>query len=116
MSGKPLKGSRVLCLGVAYKPGVDDLRESPSLDVADRLVSRGAHVAFHDPLVPQVELRGAELRSEPLTEDVLDRQDCVVILTAHPGLDLRKVIGRAALVFDARGVTAGIDSPNVVRL
>jgi UDP-N-acetyl-D-glucosamine dehydrogenase len=115
-AGKPLKGSKVLCIGVAYKPGVDDLRESPSLDVADRLADRGADVAYHDPLVPLVELRGTELRSEPLSDEVLERQDCVVILTAHPGLDLRMIIGRAPLVFDARGVTAGIDASNVVRL
>ncbi|MFL5798044.1 MAG: nucleotide sugar dehydrogenase [Actinomycetota bacterium] len=115
-AGKPLKGSRLLCIGVAYKPGVDDLRESPSLEVAERLAGRGARVAYHDPLVPRVELAGEERRSEWLTEEVLEGQDCVVILTAHPGLDVRMVVRHAPLVFDARGITAGLDAPNVVRL
>jgi len=115
-AGKPLKGSRVLCIGVAYKPGVDDLRESPALEVLDRLARRGAVVSYHDPLVRQVELRDSFHDSRGLTEETLEEQDCVVVLTAHPGLDVRMVIRCATLVFDARGVTAGIDAPNVVRL
>jgi UDP-N-acetyl-D-glucosamine dehydrogenase len=115
-AGKPLKGSRVLCIGVAYKPGVDDLRESPALEVLDRLTKRGASVSYHDPLVAQVELRDSRLHSERMTENLLEQQDCVVVLTAHPGLDVRMLVRCAQLVFDARGVTAGIDAPNVVRL
>jgi len=115
-AGKPLKGSRVFCIGVAYKPGVDDLRESPALEVLDRLARRGAAVSYHDPLVAHVGLRESQLDSRPLTEEVLEDQDCVVVLTAHPGLDVRMVVRCAALVFDARGVTAGMDAPNVVRL
>jgi UDP-N-acetyl-D-glucosamine dehydrogenase len=115
-AGKPLKGSRVLCLGVAYKPGVDDLRESPALEVLDRLVHKGATVSYHDPFVPRVELREEELDSLPLSDRLLKEQDCVVVLTAHPGLDVRMVVRCAALVFDARGVTAGMDAANVIRL
>ncbi len=62
-AGKPLKGSRVFCIGVAYKPGVDDLRESPALEVLDRLARRGATVSYHDPLVAHVELRELQLDS-----------------------------------------------------
>jgi len=115
-AGKPLNGSRVLCVGVAYKPGVDDLRESPALEVLDRLMRRGADVTYHDPLVTTVELRDVTLDSQRLTESLLEDQDCVVVLTAHPGLDVRMVVRCAKLVFDARGITAGIDAPNIVRL
>jgi UDP-N-acetyl-D-glucosamine dehydrogenase len=115
-AGKPLRGSRVLCLGVTYKPGVDDLRESPSLQVAELLSAAGADVAYHDPMVPRVDLDGRERRSEWLTEELLERQDCVVILTAHPGMDVRMVVRHAPLVFDTRGITAGMDAQNVVRL
>jgi UDP-N-acetyl-D-glucosamine dehydrogenase len=115
-AGKPVKGSRVLCIGVAYKPGVDDLRESPALEVLDRLVRKGASISYHDPLVPRVDLRESELESRELTDDLLKEQDCVVVLTAHPGLDVRMLVRWAPLVFDARGVTAGIDAANVIRL
>ncbi|MGH2679031.1 MAG: nucleotide sugar dehydrogenase, partial [Actinomycetota bacterium] len=83
-AGKPLRGSRVLALGVTYKPGVDDQRGSPSLMVMERLAAKGAEVAYHDPFIPTLRLEGTELASLPLTAEVLARQDCVAILTAHP--------------------------------
>lgn len=115
-AGKPLKGSRILAVGVAYKPGVDDRRESPSLAVIERLLRKGADVAFHDPFVPQISSNGDELRSVDLDDDVVAEQDCVLILTQHPGIDWRALTNVARLVFDTRGVTAGFDAPNVVRL
>jgi len=115
-AGKPIRGSRVLVIGVSYKAGVDDRRESPSLAVMERLVGSGAVVSYHDPFVPRLELAGSDLASQPLSEEVLAEQDCVAVLTAHPGIDYRAVVGAAPLVFDARGVTVGIDAPNVVRL
>ncbi|MEX0754612.1 MAG: nucleotide sugar dehydrogenase [Actinomycetota bacterium] len=115
-AGKPLKGSRILAIGVAYKPGVDDRRESPSLAVIERLLRKGADVAFHDPFVPQISSNGDELRSVDLDDDVVAEQDCVLILTQHPGIDWRALTNVARLVFDTRGVTAGFDAPNVVRL
>jgi UDP-N-acetyl-D-glucosamine dehydrogenase len=115
-AGKPIRGSRILAIGVAYKSGVNDLRESPPLAVIQKLAAKGAHVSYHDPFVPELELGGSTLRSEDLTEEVVGTQDCVVILTAHPGIDYRQVARSAALVFDARGVTSGFEAPNVVRL
>jgi UDP-N-acetyl-D-glucosamine dehydrogenase len=115
-SGKAVKGSRVLCVGVAYKAGVNDLRESPALIVAERLASRGAVVSYHDPFVPTVKIRGRELESTPLEDEVLESLDCVAILTPHPGVDVRMLVRSSQLVFDARGVTAGLDARNVVRL
>lgn len=114
--GKPIRGSRILALGVSYKPGVDDQRESPALAVMSRLVRKGAALSYHDPFVRAVEVDGGELASQPLTEAVLAAQDCVVILTAHPGIDYRYLVRTSPLVFDSRGVTIGMDAPNVVRL
>jgi nucleotide sugar dehydrogenase len=115
-AGKPIRGSRVLAIGVTYKPGVDDQRGSPSLAVIERLRAKGAEVAYHDPFVPTLELDGASLASQPLTDEVLGAQDVVAILTAHPTVDHAAVARAAALVFDARGATLGLDAPNVVRL
>jgi UDP-N-acetyl-D-glucosamine dehydrogenase len=115
-AGKALKGSRILCVGLAYKAGVNDLRESPAMIVAERLLSSGAVVAYHDPFVPEVSIHGRRLESAPLTPEELESQDCVAILTPHPGLDVTMVVRSSQLVFDSRGVTAGLDARNVVRL
>jgi UDP-N-acetyl-D-glucosamine dehydrogenase len=115
-AGKPIRGSKILAVGLAYKPGVDDLRASPSLSVVERLVARGGQVAYHDPYVPSVCVREQELASVPLTEEVISQQDCVALLTAHPNLDVRYLVNHATMLFDARGATSGIEAPNIVRL
>ena len=115
-AGKPIKSSAVLGVGVAFKPGVDDLRESPSLLVLDRLARRGAEVSFHDSFVPSCEIDGEVRESVALDADTVARQDIVVLLTPHSDVDVHALVNTAALVFDARGVTVGIDAPNVVRL
>jgi len=115
-AGKPVNGSKLLAIGVAYKPGVDDRRESPALAVLERLARKGAVVAFHDPLVDELTIEGTTLPSVALEEPVVAEQDCVLILTAHPGIDYPALVRTARLVFDTRGVTTGIDAPNVVRL
>jgi UDP-N-acetyl-D-glucosamine dehydrogenase len=106
---KPVKGSRVAIVGVSYKPGVGDLRESPALKILRLLREGGAEVSYHDDFVP--ELPDFGLRSE-WPEDA----DCVAIVTAHPGLDLQRLVEEAPLVVDFRGVTRGIEAPNLVRL
>jgi UDP-N-acetyl-D-glucosamine dehydrogenase len=111
--GKPVNGSRILLLGVSYKPGVGDLRESPALKIIKLLGARGADLAYHDPHVPS--LREPPLESVPF-EPELEAADLVVIVTAHPELDYRRVASDARLVLDFRGVTRGIDSGNLVRL
>jgi nucleotide sugar dehydrogenase len=115
-AGKPIKGSKVLGVGVAFKPGVDDLRESPSLMVLDRLARRGAEVSYHDRFVPRCEIDGEERLSVPLDVAVVGSQDIVLLLTPHAGIDVHALVNTAAMVFDTRGVTVGIDAPNVVRL
>jgi UDP-N-acetyl-D-glucosamine dehydrogenase len=106
---KPVRGSRVAIVGVSYKPGVGDLRESPALRIMRLLREQGADLSYHDDYVP--ELPDLGLRSE-WPEDA----DCVVIVTAHPGLDVERLVREAALVVDFRGVTRGIEAPNLVRL
>jgi UDP-N-acetyl-D-glucosamine dehydrogenase len=112
-AGKPVNGSRVLLLGVAYKAGVGDLRESPALKIARLLRELGADLAYHDPHVP--ELSDLGLSSVSL-EDELERCDVACIVTAHPELDPREVVALAPLVVDFRGVTQGIEAANLVRL
>jgi UDP-N-acetyl-D-glucosamine dehydrogenase len=106
---KPVKGSRVAIVGVSYKPGVGDLRESPALRIIRLLREQGAEVTYFDEFVP--ELSDLGLRSE-WPEDA----DCVVIVTAHPGLDAERLVRESPLVVDFRGVTRGIEAPNLVRL
>jgi UDP-N-acetyl-D-glucosamine dehydrogenase len=109
--GRSLKGGRVLVLGVAYKPDVDDCRESPAVELMELLQDRGASVAYHDPHVPALPpLRGHAIRLEsvPLTPDVLAAQDCVLIATDHSSFDWDFIVPHATLVVDTRGVTRGI--------
>jgi UDP-N-acetyl-D-glucosamine dehydrogenase len=113
--GKPVRGSRVLGIGVTYKPDVNDVRESPAVAVLERLASSGARVGYHDPFVPTLGLAGRLARSRPLSEGVLEAQDCVVVLTAHSAIDFDEVVRHAPLVFDTRGVTRGTRK-NVIRL
>jgi nucleotide sugar dehydrogenase len=114
--GKPVNGSSVLGLGVAFKPGVDDLRGSPSVAVLERLAGRGATISYHDPYVPEIEIAGTRLTSVGLDTATVAAADAVVILTAHPQIDVAAVVQAASLVFDARGVTVGISDPHVERL
>ncbi|MFA6030539.1 MAG: nucleotide sugar dehydrogenase [Elusimicrobiota bacterium] len=113
---KALKSSAILVLGAAYKPGIEDYRESPSLDVMDLLLQAGAKVRYHDRFVPRLEVRGRTLRSVPLTDAALRSAACVVILTAHAGIDYKNVVRRARRVFDARNATRGLISKNLQRL
>jgi UDP-N-acetyl-D-glucosamine dehydrogenase len=114
--GKPIKGSKVLALGISYKSGVDDVRESPALAVVERLVRAGARCSYHDPLVAAAPILGGAVGPLALQPANLRAQDCVAILTAHPSVDYEAVVRHAKLVFDARGVTHGLDAPNVVLL
>ena len=111
--GKPMKDSKVLLLGVSYKVGVGDIRESPALTIAKSLLDLGAEVSYHDPHVPHVADLG--LDSVDLDE-ALAAADVAAVITAHPELDYREVVEKAPLVVDFRGVTRGIEAANVVRL
>jgi len=110
---KPVNGSRVLILGVSYKGGVGDTRESPALKIIGRLQDLGADVSYHDSFVP--ELRGHELTSVDL-EQGLREVDLVAIVTAHPDVDYEQVVATAPLTIDFRGVTRSIEADNLLRL
>ncbi len=112
-AGKPVNGSRILLLGVSYKAGVGDTRESPALKIARRLRELGGEVSYHDPHV--AELAELGLSSVDLVE-ALGAADAVAIVTAHPELDYAKIVSAAQLVVDFRGVTRGIEATNLVRL
>jgi UDP-N-acetyl-D-glucosamine dehydrogenase len=103
-AGKPVRGSRVLVLGVSYKAGVGDIRESPALKIIRLLRERGADVSYHDPHVPEL---ADGLRSTPLPA-AADNVDLALIVTAHPSIDHRDIIERAQLTLDLRGVTRDV--------
>ena len=113
---KPLKGARVLVLGVAYKPDIGDVRESPSLRVMQALARRGAKLAFHDPFVDTVTVDGRRLARTELTARAVAKADVVALLTPHSGYDLEWLVGAATLLFDARNALGPGRGPNLVRL
>jgi UDP-N-acetyl-D-glucosamine dehydrogenase len=110
---KSVKGSKVLLLGVSYKAGVGDIRESPSLEIVGLLRDLGADVSYHDPFAPELSEHG--LRSVDL-EEGLRAADLVAIVTAHPGIDYGAVVATAPLTIDFRGVTREIDAPSLIQL
>jgi UDP-N-acetyl-D-glucosamine dehydrogenase len=118
--GKPLKGSKVLILGVAYKPDIDDMRESPALDVLALLQGKGADVKFHDPYVSRVhhEHDGWEMESVPDLFEALAQADCVVIITNHTVYDYPAILEASHLIVDTRNAlgAVGRNHPKVVRL
>ncbi len=110
-SGKALKGSRVLVMGIAYKRDVDDMRESPAIRVIELLQERGAVVAYHDPYVPSVpKMRAHEvhLSSVPFTPEELRRHDAAVIVTDHTAVDYQSLVDHVPLVVDSRRATARV--------
>jgi UDP-N-acetyl-D-glucosamine dehydrogenase len=124
---KALKGSRVLLLGVAYKRDINDVRESPALSIIDRLRAKGADVRYHDPFVAELrfddahtEGSGEPLRSVVLTDEELQRADCVVIVTDHSQIDYKRVTRLAPLIIDTRNALNGElrrdSSARVIRL
>jgi UDP-N-acetyl-D-glucosamine dehydrogenase len=112
-AGLPVKGARIAVLGVSYKPGVGDIRDSPALKIITLLRDLGADIRYHDPHVPA--LAEFALLNTPL-EDALEDADLALIVTAHPSVDHDLVARRARLVVDLRGVTRASRAGNVVRL
>jgi len=106
-----LNGARILALGVAYKRGVGDTRESPALEVLDRLRERGAELAYADPYVPSIVVGGNTLKAVEPSDEEIGAADCVLILTDHPEFDYRRVVEVARLVVDTRHATRGIAAP-----
>ncbi len=114
-AGKPVRGSRVHLVGVAYKRNVADTRESPALDIAALIVQRGGLVSFSDPLVPAIRAGKVELQRRPMVESARSC-DIAVILADHSGVDYRALLRAAPLVLDTRNALDGATSENLVRL
>jgi UDP-N-acetyl-D-glucosamine dehydrogenase len=117
--GKPIKGSRVCLLGVAYKKNVDDPRESPAFEILELLEKRGAFVSYNDPHIPRLPaMRHHQIRleSEPLTEAFLGSQDCVVIVTDHSAYNYEWIVRHAPLVVDTRNATAAVSAKSGGRI
>jgi UDP-N-acetyl-D-glucosamine dehydrogenase len=113
---KPIKGSKVLVLGLAYKRDIDDLRESPSLTIIELLRQRGAQVAYNDPYFPKVgHGRKYDLNMICTPLDNLGQFDAVVIVTDHSSYDYERIVNEAQLVVDTRNATRGIESAKIVR-
>jgi UDP-N-acetyl-D-glucosamine dehydrogenase len=110
---KAVRNSRIAILGVSYKAGVGDVRESPGLKIISELQSLGASIAYHDAYVP--ELRDLGLTSESL-EEAIAGADAVAIVTAHPDIDWERVAQESALLIDFRGVTRSVRADHIVRL
>ena len=115
---KPLNGSRVLILGIAYKPDVDDIRESPALDVIHLLHEKGSHVVYHDPYIPHLRHDNLYMDSASDLMAEVAKADCVAIITNHSNYDYPAILAQAQAVVDTRNALGqdGKDSPKVVRL
>jgi UDP-N-acetyl-D-glucosamine dehydrogenase len=116
--GRPIKGSRILVLGAAYKPDIDDLRESPALDVIGLLKQKGADICYHDPYIPRLNHDGWAMESVTDLLGEVREADCVVIVTNHSDYDYAAILQAARLVVDTRNAlgSGGRDHPKVVRL
>jgi UDP-N-acetyl-D-glucosamine dehydrogenase len=113
-AGKPVKGSRVHVMGVAYKRDIDDMRESPALDIILLLAKRGAKISYSDPHVPMLHLDGLTLEATP--QEAAADADCVVIITDHKAFDYNALVDRAQLIVDSRNALKGLQSSKIVRL
>jgi UDP-N-acetyl-D-glucosamine dehydrogenase len=113
-ASKPVKGSKIHVMGVAYKRDIDDMRESPALDVMMLLQRRGGVITYSDPYVPRLHLEGMDLESLP--ESAAADADCVVIVTDHAAFDYPGLVERSCLIVDTRNALKGVNSTKIVRL
>jgi len=113
-ASKPVRGAKIHVMGVAYKRDIDDMRESPALDVMMLLQRRGGIVTYSDPHVSRLQLEGLQLQASP--ESAAADADCVVIITDHAAFDYRGLVERSCLIVDTRNALKGVNSPKIVRL
>ena len=110
--GKSLRGAAILVLGIAYKPDIDDIRESPAATIIELLMDAGAEITYHDPHVPSfppMRRHDIRLSSVPLTEETLRKQNCVLIVTDHAAVDYALVGRTARLIVDSRNAMNGVN-------
>ncbi len=116
LEGKPVRGSRVLILGMAYKRDIDDVRESPSLEIFRLLRLQGARVDFHDPHVPRIREAGEVVEGVALTAAGLGEYDCVVLATNHSAFDYPWIAAHARLILDTRNAFKGVGGGHILKL
>ena len=118
--GKPLRGSRIVLLGMAYKKDVDDPRESPGFEIMDRLIAKGAEVSYNDPHIPRLprmrRYPDRDFASQDLTPDFLAGRDCVVIVTDHSAYDWASIVRHSPLVIDTRNATRDVPTADRARV
>ncbi len=116
--GKSINNSRILILGVAYKKDINDVRESPALDVIEILQGKGAHISYSDPHVPSLDSEAIQdqFSSHPLTPQLLRQADCVVILTAHSCFDYPLIAKESRLIIDTRNALKGFSGEHIIKL
>ncbi len=113
-ASKPVSGAKIHVMGVAYKRDIDDMRESPALDVMMLLQRRGGILTYSDPHVSRLQLEGVYLEASP--ESAAADADCVVIITDHAAFDYPGLVERSGLIVDTRNALKGVNSPKIVRL
>jgi UDP-N-acetyl-D-glucosamine dehydrogenase len=112
---KSVKGSRILILGIAYKRDINDVRESPALDILKILERKGAELYYHDPYIPQFSEDSLALSSSELSAEFLESMDCAVLVTNHSDFDCQWMVDKSQIFVDTRNVTKNISDPrNVV--
>ncbi len=114
--GESLKGAQVIILGITYKKDVKDIRESPALKIFQSLIQKGVNVSYNDPFFPKIQIGHQIYESQPLTDELLQNVDCVLITTDHTSYDYKYIISKAKFVFDTRGVTRNYKMDNVMLL
>jgi UDP-N-acetyl-D-glucosamine dehydrogenase len=112
---KPLRGSHIHVMGMAYKRDIDDVRESPALDIVHLLAQRGAKMTYSDPHVPKVNIDGLDMQAQDPVA-MAAAADCVVIATDHTSVDYAVILEKATLIVDTRNALKGIRSDKIVRL
>jgi UDP-N-acetyl-D-glucosamine dehydrogenase len=113
---KVISQSKILILGVTYKPNVGDVRESPAIDVIHLLLQKGAKVDYHDPFAPQINVADKKLTSVSLTPKQIKKYDCLLIITPHSTYDIKEIVKYSKMVFDTKGVTLNLNFKKIYRL
>ncbi|CAG0940884.1 UDP-N-acetyl-D-glucosamine dehydrogenase [Candidatus Brocadiaceae bacterium] len=113
---KSVKGSNIHIIGVAYKKDVDDLRESPALEIMNILRSKGAKITYTDPYIAEINYHELNAKSKPLSKELLSKIDCTVIVTDHSNFDYNLLVSNSKLIVDTRNALKGINKKHIVRL
>lgn len=113
---KALKGSRILIIGITYKKDVNDIRESPALEIINSLIDKEAVVEYYDPMVKDFDMEGRKFNSIEFTGSEISSNDLVVIITDHKCIDYKFIVENSKLIFDTRNALAGIEGKNIIRL